>query len=58
MSRGMTEVAEPDPAIFRMYIPDIAAFTEAGYKPGELYCPSMLVAKHRSLMDIVRPATD
>ncbi|KPI40941.1 uncharacterized protein AB675_10639 [Cyphellophora attinorum] len=32
---GMTEVAEPDPAIFRMYIPDIAAFTEAGYKPGE-----------------------
>ena len=32
---GMTEVAEPDPDIFRMYIPDIAAFTEAGYKPGE-----------------------
>jgi methionine synthase II (cobalamin-independent) len=32
---GMTEVAEPDPSIFRMYIPDIAAFTEAGYKPGE-----------------------
>ena len=32
---GMTEVAEPDADIFRMYIPDIAAFTEAGYKPGE-----------------------
>jgi methionine synthase II (cobalamin-independent) len=32
---GMTEIAEPDPEIFRMYIPDIAAFTEAGYKPGE-----------------------
>ncbi|KAK5947056.1 hypothetical protein PMZ80_001202 [Knufia obscura] len=32
---GMKEVAEPDPSIFRMYIPDIAAFTEAGYKPGE-----------------------
>lgn len=27
---GMTEVAEPDPSIFRMYIPDIAAFTEVG----------------------------
>jgi hypothetical protein len=32
---GMTEVAEPDEGLFRMYIPDIAAFTEAGYKPGE-----------------------
>ena len=29
---GMEEVKEPDPEIFRMYIPDIAAFTEAGYK--------------------------
>ena len=27
---GMAEVAEPDPSIFRMYIPDIAAFTEVG----------------------------
>ncbi|KAL2008262.1 hypothetical protein VTN00DRAFT_8244 [Thermoascus crustaceus] len=32
---GFEEVAHPDPEIFRMYIPDIAAFTEAGYKPGE-----------------------
>jgi len=31
----MTEVAEPDADLFRMYIPDIAAFTEEGYKPGE-----------------------
>ena len=32
---GMTEIETPDPDLFRMYIPDIAAFTEAGYKPGE-----------------------
>jgi methionine synthase II (cobalamin-independent) len=32
---GMKEVEHPDPDIFRMYIPDIAAFTEEGYKPGE-----------------------
>ena len=32
---GMTEIAVPDPDLFRMYIPDIAAFTEEGYKPGE-----------------------
>lgn len=32
---GMKEVANPDPDIFRMYLPDIAAFTEEGYKPGE-----------------------
>lgn len=32
---GMTEIATPDADLFRMYIPDIAAFTEAGYKPGE-----------------------
>ncbi|EHY60736.1 hypothetical protein ABEF92_007017 [Exophiala dermatitidis] len=32
---GMEEVAEPSPDLFRMYIPDIAAFTEEGYKPGE-----------------------
>lgn len=32
---GMKEIDEPDPELFRMYIPDIAAFTEAGYKPGE-----------------------
>lgn len=31
----MKEVAKPDEDIFRMYLPDIAAFTEAGYKPGE-----------------------
>ncbi|KAK5053119.1 hypothetical protein LTR84_002093 [Exophiala bonariae] len=32
---GMTEIATPDADLFRMYIPDIAAFTEEGYKPGE-----------------------
>jgi methionine synthase II (cobalamin-independent) len=32
---GMTEIEHPDPDLFRMYIPDIAAFTEEGYKPGE-----------------------
>lgn len=32
---GMTEIATPEADLFRMYIPDIAAFTEEGYKPGE-----------------------
>ncbi|KAK2758962.1 hypothetical protein FQN54_003060 [Arachnomyces sp. PD_36] len=32
---GMTEVKHPDIDIFRLYMPDIAAFTESGYKPGE-----------------------
>lgn len=32
---GMTEIENPDIDLFRMYIPDIAAFTEAGHKPGE-----------------------
>ncbi len=32
---GMTEIETPDAGLFRMYIPDIAAFTEEGYKPGE-----------------------
>ncbi|MCJ1379844.1 hypothetical protein MMC17_002947 [Xylographa soralifera] len=32
---GFEEIQNPDVDIFRMYIPDIAAFTEAGYKPGE-----------------------
>jgi len=32
---GMTEIEHPNPDLFRLYIPDIAAFTEEGYKPGE-----------------------
>ncbi|MCJ1289441.1 hypothetical protein MMC34_000973 [Xylographa carneopallida] len=32
---GFEEIQNPDVEIFRMYIPDIAAFTEAGHKPGE-----------------------
>ena len=31
----MKEIQNPDPEIFRMYLPDIAAFTESGHKPGE-----------------------
>lgn len=31
----MKEITNPDPDLFRMYMPDIAAFTESGYKPGE-----------------------
>lgn len=31
----MKEIKNPDPEIFRMYLPDIAAFTESGHKPGE-----------------------
>jgi len=32
---GFDEVQNPDINIFRMYVPDIAAFTESGHKPGE-----------------------
>ncbi|WYZ41272.1 hypothetical protein EsH8_V_000167 [Colletotrichum jinshuiense] len=32
---GFEEIATPDWDIFRMYVPDIAAFTESGHKPGE-----------------------
>ncbi|KAI0521950.1 5-methyltetrahydropteroyltriglutamate-homocysteine methyltransferase [Xylaria bambusicola] len=32
---GFEEIVAPDWGMFRMYVPDIAAFTEAGHKPGE-----------------------
>ncbi|KAI1336666.1 5-methyltetrahydropteroyltriglutamate-homocysteine methyltransferase [Xylariaceae sp. FL0016] len=32
---GFDEIQSPDWDMFRMYVPDIAAFTEAGHKPGE-----------------------
>ncbi|KAK7744676.1 hypothetical protein SLS53_003565 [Cytospora paraplurivora] len=32
---GMEEVQDPPLDMFRLYVPDIAAFTEAGHKPGE-----------------------
>ena len=32
---GFEEIQNPDINIFRMYVPDIAAFTESGHKPGE-----------------------
>jgi methionine synthase II (cobalamin-independent) len=32
---GFEEIKNPDIDIFRMYMPDIAAFTETGHKPGE-----------------------
>ena len=32
---GFTEIKNPDIDIFRMYMPDIAAFTESKMKPGE-----------------------
>jgi len=32
---GFVEVKNPDHRIFRPYMPDVAAFTEAGHKPGE-----------------------
>lgn len=32
---GFEEIQNPDPEIFRIYVPDIAAFTESGHKPGE-----------------------
>ena len=32
---GFEEIQNPDPSIFREYMPDIAAFMEKGHKPGE-----------------------
>jgi methionine synthase II (cobalamin-independent) len=32
---GFEEIQNPDIDLFRMYVPDIAAFTESGHKPGE-----------------------
>lgn len=32
---GFEEIKNPDVDIFRLYMPDIAAFTETGHKPGE-----------------------
>lgn len=32
---GMEEIQEPPLDMFRLYVPDLAAFTEAGHKPGE-----------------------
>ncbi|KAI1162863.1 5-methyltetrahydropteroyltriglutamate-homocysteine methyltransferase [Nemania serpens] len=32
---GFEEIPAPDWGMFRMYVPDIAAFTESGHKPGE-----------------------
>lgn len=32
---GFEEVTDFDVDIFRLYVPDIAAFTESGHKPGE-----------------------
>lgn len=32
---GMKEIQNPDPDIFRIYLPDIDAFLEEGHKPGE-----------------------
>ncbi|KAI0018700.1 5-methyltetrahydropteroyltriglutamate-homocysteine methyltransferase [Xylariomycetidae sp. FL0641] len=33
--QGFEEITNPSWDMFRMYVPDIAAFTEAGHKPGE-----------------------
>ncbi|CAN8105725.1 unnamed protein product [Discula destructiva] len=32
---GMEEIQNPPLEMFRLYVPDLAAFTEAGHKPGE-----------------------
>ncbi|TPX06734.1 uncharacterized protein E0L32_002230 [Thyridium curvatum] len=32
---GMEEIMNPPLDMFRLYVPDLAAFTEAGHKPGE-----------------------
>jgi methionine synthase II (cobalamin-independent) len=40
---GMTEISNPDTNLFRLYVPDVAAFTETGHKPAEtLVCTSKI----------------
>lgn len=36
---GFVEIRDPDVDVYRPYVPDVAAFTEAGHKPGEsVFC--------------------
>lgn len=43
---GFDEIQNPSWDMFRMYVPDIAAFTESGHKPGEtIVCTGKI--KHR-----------
>ncbi|MDI1488070.1 MAG: hypothetical protein OHK93_007344 [Ramalina farinacea] len=49
---GFKEIFKPELDIFRSYMPDIAAFTEAGHKPGEsVICDGKISHKGSSYVD-------
>ncbi|KAL4882927.1 hypothetical protein BJY04DRAFT_186331 [Aspergillus karnatakaensis] len=60
---GFEEVSDPDPEVFRPYAPDVAAFLEAGHKPGEsVFCTgkikhvgSTYVDQFKYLASLVKP---
>ncbi|KAI1362583.1 5-methyltetrahydropteroyltriglutamate-homocysteine methyltransferase [Xylaria arbuscula] len=48
---GFEEITLPDWGMFRMYVPDIAAFTESGHKPGEsIVCTGKIKHKGSSYL--------
>jgi methionine synthase II (cobalamin-independent) len=60
---GFEEIKEPEPGLFRIYAPDVAAFFETGHKPPESaiftgkikHARSTYVAQFRFLASLVSP---
>lgn len=49
---GFKEIFKPELDMFRLYMPDIAAFTEAGHKPGEsVICDGKISHQGSSYVD-------
>lgn len=49
---GFEEIADPPLEMFRLYVPDLAAFTEAGHKPGEsIVCTGKIKHKGSTYID-------
>ncbi|KAK5659893.1 hypothetical protein OQA88_13356 [Cercophora sp. LCS_1] len=49
---GFEEISDPPLDMFRLYVPDLAAFTEAGHKPGEsIVCTGKIKHKGSTYID-------
>ncbi|KAM7186866.1 methyltetrahydropteroyltriglutamate-homocysteine s-methyltransferase [Naviculisporaceae sp. PSN 640] len=49
---GFEEIPDPPLDMFRLYVPDLAAFTEAGHKPGEsIVCTGKIKHKGSTYLD-------
>ncbi|KAM7218423.1 methyltetrahydropteroyltriglutamate-homocysteine s-methyltransferase [Rhypophila decipiens] len=49
---GFEEIPDPPLDMFRLYVPDLAAFTEAGHKPGEsIICTGKIKHKGSTYID-------